>query len=327
MVSKAYHECQTRCHPGIAAEKEKLKGIENPDYVTNAEDPIYKQEEVLIRLPLAFQMTRQSGLATLTELIPPEVLNRTPLEDLDDSAILVLYLAHERGLSRASKWLPYIASLPKEPSCGYSTTMRPQLLDSLLVMSDQIGIDVQGWPTELSKAARYADTIAAALAKDYGNYLRTPPGMTPVKNIQWALCQVASRATAGSEKHGSLRLLPMLDQLNHDATSGGFVELTGTERLEDGDFLDATELDSGAFVVRALRHGRRRALKVGQELTVNYNVPHYTPLDWFISMGFVPPERWGPWVKVDSVLPRVRRDGPFNAEEEANNNEWIKVNK
>lgn len=327
MVSKAYHECQTRCHPGIAAEKEKLKGVENPDYVTNADDPIYKQEEVLIRLPLAFQMTRQGGLAILSELIPPEVLNKTPLEDLDDAAILVLYLSHERGLSRASKWLPYIASLPKEPSCGYSATMRPQLLDSLIAMSDQIGIDVQGWPTELVKAERYADTIAAALAKDYGNYLRTPPGISPVKNIQWALCQVASRATAGSVKHGSLRLLPLLDQLNHDVTSGGFVELTGTERLEDGDFLDATELDSGAFVVRALRHGRRRALKVGQELTVNYNVPHYTPLDWFLAMGFVPQERWGPWVKVDSVLPRVRRDGPFNAQEEANNNEWIKVNK
>ena len=205
--------------------------------------------------------------------------------------------------------------------------MRPQLLDSLIALSDQIGIDVQGWPTELAKAARYADTIATALANDYGNYLRTPPGITTFKNIQWALCQVASRATAASEKHGSLRLLPLLDQLNHDATSGGFVELTGTERLDDGDFLDATEQDSGAFVVRSLRHGRRRALKVGQELTVNYNVPHYTQLDWFLSLGIVPPERWGPWVKVDPVLPRVRRDGPFNAQEEANNNEWIKVNK
>jgi hypothetical protein len=325
MVAKTYHECQTRCMPGIAAEKEKLMGVENPEYVSNSDDPIYKQEEVLVRLPLAYQMTRQGALSTLTALIPPEVLLKFPITDLDDAALLVLFLAHERGMSRASKWLPYIASLPKEPMCGYSLKLRPQLLDSLAALSDQLGLEVQGWPTELSKAERYADRIATALAKDYGNYLRVPSTTTMFENLQWALCQVASRATAGSEKHGALRLLPLLDQLNHDATAGSFVELTGTERLKDGDFLETTELDSGSFVIRTLRHGRRRALKVGQELTVNYNVPHYTPLDWFISMGFVPPERWAPWVKVDPVLPRVRKDGPFNAEEKIPNSDWLKV--
>jgi hypothetical protein len=48
-----------------------------------------------------------------------------------------------------------------------------------------------------------------------------------------------------------------------------------------------------------------------QELLVNYNVPYYTPLDWFVSAGFVPRERWGAWVKRDAVLPQVRRDGSF----------------
>lgn len=50
-----------------------------------------------------------------------------------------------------------------------------------------------------------------------------------------------------------------------------------------------------------------------QELMVNYNVPHYSPLDWFISLGFVPPERWRQWEKVDSVLPKVRKDGPHSS--------------
>ena len=109
-------------------------------------------------------------------------------------------------------------------------------------------------------------------------------------------------------------MVPLIDMINHDATAGGFVELTGKERLENGDFVDSlTEEDSGTFVVRSLRHGRRRALKVGQELLVNYNVPHYSPLDWFVSLGFVPPERWGKWKKVDSALPRIRRDGPFGS--------------
>ena len=54
-------------------------------------------------------------------------------------------------------------------------------------------------------------------------------------------------------------MLPLLDMINHDVASGGFVELTGTERRsrDDDDFLDAsTEQDSGTFVVQALRHGR-----------------------------------------------------------------------
>lgn len=61
-------------------------------------------------------------------------------------------------------------------------------------------------------------------------------------------------------------------------------------------------------MIRSLRHGRRKALKKGQELLVNYNIPHYSPLDWFVSMGFVPPERQGSWQKMSAALPRVRQD-------------------
>jgi len=79
--------------------------------------------------------------------------------------------------------------------------------------------------------------------------------------------------------------------------------------IEHGGFVDATEEDdAGTFVVRSLRHGRRKALKKGQELLVNYNIPHYSPLDWFISLGFVPPERQSQWQKIDATLPRVRQD-------------------
>jgi hypothetical protein len=217
-------------------------------------------------------------------------------------------LAHERGVGKYSRWIPYIASLPLEPSCGYSKKLRPYLLDSIHALQEEVQLDVTGWSIELLKAGQYAEKIAAGLAKDYGSFLRHPKGMSAVDNIQWALCQVASRATAGSQHHGSLRLVPLMDMINHDANAGGFVELTGEENLEQGDFIDATEQDSGTFVVRSLRHGRRKALKVGQELLVNYNVPHYSALDWFVSLGFVPPERWNQWQKMDAALPRVRRD-------------------
>lgn len=77
---------------------------------------------------------------------------------------------------------------------------------------------------------------------------------------------------------------------------------------EVGDVVESEEADAGTFIVRSLRHGRRKALRKGQELMVNYNVPHYSPLDWFVSMGFVPPERQKRWQKIDPALPRIRRD-------------------
>jgi hypothetical protein len=321
MVRNDYHACQTQCLPGIAKEKRQMQEQLQQLNCTTSDDcdgdgpsllPPFKQEEVLIKVPLSFQMTRTVALDTLLPRISPEVQRKANLNELDDAALLVLLLAHERGVGRYSRWLPYIASLPLEPSCGYSKQLRPYLLDSIQALQDELGLDVNGWPVELLKATHYAERIATGLARDYGNFLQHPKGMTAKENIQWALCQVASRATAGSQKNGALRMVPLMDMVNHDATAGGFVELTGKERLEDGDFVDADlEEDSGAFVVRSLRHGRRKALKVGQELLVNYNVPHYSPLDWFVSLGFVPPERWSKWQKMDAALPRIRRDGPF----------------
>jgi hypothetical protein len=305
MVRNDYHRCQTKCIPGIASEK-----VSEHNSTTLGKN--YLQEEVLIKLPLAFQMTRAVALDTLVPIISTEVQRIANLHELDDAVLLAMILAHERGVGKFSRWLPYIASLPLEPSCGYSKNLRPYMLDSINALRDELGLDVNGWPSELLKATRYAERIASALANDYGDFLSHPAGLSAKENIEWALCHVASRATAGSQKHGSLRMLPLIDVINHDADAGGFVELTGKERLENGDFVDALiEEDSGAFVVRSLRHGRRKALKIGQELLVNYNIPHYSPLDWFVSLSFVPPERWEMWQKIDSALPRIRRDGPF----------------
>ena len=334
MVRDSYHKCQTSCIPGVAAEKLAAKKSEQgpkhgddrksqtskleaffKNATAKVEEPkVYKQEEVLVKVPLSFQMTRAVALETLLPRISAEVQRRASLHELDDAALLVLLLAHERGVGRYSRWLPYIASLPSEPSCGYSQNLRPYMLDSINALRDELGLDVNGWPGELLKATQYADRIANGLARDYGSFLQHPKGVSVQENIAWSLCQVASRATGGSEKHGALRLIPILDMVNHDADAGGFVELTGTERLDDGDFIDASEDDSGAFVIRSLRHGRRKALRKGQELLANYNVPLYSPLDWFVSLGFVPPERWNRWQKIDSALPRIRRDGPFSDE-------------
>lgn len=317
MLRNFYHKCQTRCVPGVA--QEKLEAKRDAQDISqqftkrrNEKERRYLQEEVLIRVPLSFQMTRKVALDTLLPRITSET-QRKSLHELDDAALLVLLLAHERGVGKHSRWLPYIASLPHEPSCGYSQKHRPYLLDSINALRDEIGMEVDGWPGELIRASEYSERIVAQLGNDYGPFMKNPKGMSAKTNIRWALCQVASRATGGSQKHGALRMIPLMDMINHDAHAGGYVELMGKERLENGDFVDATneETDAGTFVIRSLRHGRRKALRVGQELMVNYNVAHYSALDWMVSSGFVPPERYQNWQKLDAPLPRIRRDGPF----------------
>jgi hypothetical protein len=257
-------------------------------------------------------MTRSTALDTLLSIIPADVQKAASLHELDDSVLLVMALAHERGIGRYSKWVAYVASLPPQPSCGYSIEVRPYILDAIAAYDD-LNLDVQGWPAELVKATSNADKIAESLDDLYGPYLTSPEGVTSLDNIKWALCHVASRAIAGSEKHGALRLVPLVDLINHDVNAAGYVEATGKERIHKGDFLDSREDLSGAFVVRSMRLGRHKPLRKGQELLVNYNVPSYSPLDWLVSMGFVPPERWGRWQKIEAVLPRVRTDGPFAA--------------
>ncbi|CAB9526883.1 expressed unknown protein [Seminavis robusta] len=348
MVKDGWHKCQSACNPGVAKEKMDLhrnqqaklmranaaaSAYDDPDNSTSRvlwlppipDHTVYKQEEVLVRVPLTFQMTRQVALDTLLPRIPGDVQRKANPQDLDDAALLVLLLAHERGVGRHSRWFPYIASLPREPTCGYSSLLRqatatptthqsqsqqqqqPQNTAAKL-LQEELGVDTYGWKGELAKAHKHALRIVHGLTKDYGTHILHPDGMTAMTNLEWALCQVTSRATAGSEAYGSLRMVPLVDMINHDAAAGGFVELTGKERLAHGNFLDATEDSAGTFCVRSVRHGRRKALKKGQELLVNYNVPHYSPLDWFVSLGFVPPERQQQWEKIDAALPRIRQD-------------------
>ena len=184
--------------------------------------------------------------------------------------------------------------------------MRSQALQTIDLMGIELGMDVNGWPGELSKANDRAQMIADGLTKDYGAYISDLEGASTFSVMQWALCQVASRATAGSEAYGLLRLVPIADMVNHDVDAGGFMELSGLERLATNNIIDAKEHDRGAFIVRSIRHGRRRPLKLGQELLVNYNVPNYSPLDWFLSLGFVPPERMVKWQKVEAHFKKER---------------------
>jgi len=161
--------------------------------------------------------------------------------------------------------------------------------------------------------SQYNEEILSGMMRDIGRKIHPHSSIEIQRNtgkvylyLQWALCHVMSRATGASAKHGALRLVPLMDMINHNVDSGHFVELSGIETVEDGHVLDAVEEeDSGTFIVRSMRSGRRKPLKRGQELLVNYNIPQYSPLDWFLNMGFVPPERSDAWDLLEPVLPKV----------------------
>ena len=268
----------------------------------------YTQSEVLLRIPLEAQITRKTALETLLAVIGEQ--NARAFEELDDAFILAVYLAHERGLGVNSRIWPYIATLPLRPTCALHWGWQQSVVDVITAMSVEMGSDVQGWPNEVSKASELSEKIVLTLSKAFGEKLAVQSGGPDVTtNIRWSLCQVASRAVAGREDYGNLRLVPMMDMINHDLAADKFTELTGNERMEDGHFLDADENQAGTFVVRSQRHGERERLRKGQELMANYNVPAYSPLDWFINMGYVPPERAGKWTLLSEGLPHHYRGG------------------
>ena len=201
----------------------------------------YTQSEVLLRIPLEAQITRKTALDTLIGLLPSEHPTSL-LKELDDAFVLTLYLAHERGLGINSRIWPYIATLPLRPTCALHWGWRQSVVDVITAMSVEMGMDTQGWPNEISKAAEMSERIVMNLSRQLGNTLATRSGVEDVtENIRWSLCQVASRAIAGREGNGSLRLVPVIDMMNHDEAASKYVELTCKEKIEDGDFLDADE--------------------------------------------------------------------------------------
>eukprot|EP00804_Cyclotella_cryptica_P006420 CCRYP_014286-RA/>CCRYP_014286-RA protein AED:0.21 eAED:0.21 QI:786/1/1/1/0.66/0.5/4/1513/525 len=268
----------------------------------------YTQHTLLLRIPIEAQITRNTALDIISPLVPDDIKANLPLDELDDAPLLALLLTHETGLGSQSRFWPYIATLPPHPSCAMHRAWRQSVVDVLTALSLQMGTDVHGWPNEISKASDSVDIIAANLmgVLSYLEFSSTR-FKTHHEAFRWSLCQVASRAIAGKEDYGRLRLVPIMDMINHAEEADLFIELTGDEKVENGFFMDTVEEDAGAFVVRSQRHGRRKVLKKGQELMANYNVPHYSPLDWFINMGYVPPEREGTWTMLDAGLPRDKR--------------------
>mmetsp|Transcript_4968 Transcript_4968/g.11847 ORF Transcript_4968/g.11847 Transcript_4968/m.11847 type:complete len:201 (-) Transcript_4968:290-892(-) len=131
--------------------------------VKNVKPKIKSGRDMLMMVPYSYQMTRDLALSTLMEVIPPMVLVDAPLLELDDSALLVLLLAHEYGLGKNSKFLAYIEFLPtwqeSGGGCGYENVQDFRQLPT--------GVE----PEEIDMAQQYSGVSLAGMTGDYGEYL------------------------------------------------------------------------------------------------------------------------------------------------------------
>ena len=252
-----------------------------------------ENDDVLFKIPVEYQLTRQLALSTLTPLIPPDVLQRLPLKELDDAALLVLLLAHEKGLGKKSKFKAYIDTLSDSidgSGCGWASEGA----------SDFRKLPREVDPEDVEAGLAYAHRVSTGMASDYGEYLSKSAwpkewkGDNISQALLWGLCTVSSRGTAANQIPGDseggtgIRLVPLADMANHDLLSAGFIELSGHETIADGGFVDAKANDAGTFVIRAVwgADWKTKALDVGDEITVNYNLPYYGAVDWYLSLGF-----------------------------------------
>eukprot|EP00588_Corethron_pennatum_P036318 CAMPEP_0194346662 /NCGR_PEP_ID=MMETSP0171-20130528/105552_1 /TAXON_ID=218684 /ORGANISM="Corethron pennatum, Strain L29A3" /LENGTH=503 /DNA_ID=CAMNT_0039113821 /DNA_START=782 /DNA_END=2294 /DNA_ORIENTATION=- len=280
--------------------------------------------EIMIRVPLSMQITREKALETLERIIPDPVKQTFPPSELDDAVILTLFLAHERARGLSSPWRTYIDSLPT-PSCGY---LRSRESISLAVTAlHDAGVDAYGWFNEVNKARENADRIVLNLSRYYGSYIYSlGVKHKPSFLLQWALCHVTSRGIVADPdtedfalffsihfplafchvtsrgivadpRHGRLRLVPILDMVNHDNVAGGFDEDQGKNKTEAW-----TESLDGSLLLKNTRNGRNKVPKPGRELFANYNLNTYSPLDSFINLGFVPYEKLQPWSHLEAGL-------------------------
>ena len=295
---KAVRQAGGYVHPSLGLISPAPSGASRGIGIVKPGKPTIEEgNDVVIKVPYGYQMTRPLALATLTEIIPPSVLIDAPLNELDDAALLVLLLVHEYGRGKQSKFYAYLQSLPSNGDCGWAQDVED-------ARNLPVGVDLD----DIDEAIEYAYRVSNGMAGDYGEYLAQTGWPKEWKKdtgaaLQWALCMVSSRGTAAnsvvtaggdptnSQTSTGVRLVPLVDMANHHKSSFGFTELSGSERLVREDFMDATPEDAGAFVVRSCwKCGTTRVLEPGDEITVNYNLPAYGPVDWFLSLGFVPPE-------------------------------------
>eukprot|EP00241_Pyramimonas_parkeae_P012851 CAMPEP_0114228826 /NCGR_PEP_ID=MMETSP0058-20121206/2564_1 /TAXON_ID=36894 /ORGANISM="Pyramimonas parkeae, CCMP726" /LENGTH=301 /DNA_ID=CAMNT_0001339827 /DNA_START=310 /DNA_END=1216 /DNA_ORIENTATION=- len=221
----------------------------------------------LIVVPAATEITVEKALHTLEPLVPSRVLANAPLHTLDAGALVALLLAHERNKGSESDLFPYISSLPSQLSCPWA--LPPRQVEALLA---GLAADPSLWADHLQEARRYLGVVSQGMGSDYSEHLRVSPD-----DIMWAIGIVSSRGYGGELRPG---LVPYIDMVNHNVRASSFI---WTEENDDAQ---------AVFAVWSAWDDKPRPLKAGEELYVDYKMGGLSPLDVFLSHGFVPDELW-----------------------------------
>jgi len=98
------------------------------DGIANAADRTANAPPVLLQIPRSLQLSYSAACASdfgvalsLCAKATPATNDLPPAARVSKSAVLALYLLHERSLGNASRFWPYIAALPAEyPTVGLS---------------------------------------------------------------------------------------------------------------------------------------------------------------------------------------------------------------
>mmetsp|Transcript_23858 Transcript_23858/g.66173 ORF Transcript_23858/g.66173 Transcript_23858/m.66173 type:complete len:354 (-) Transcript_23858:707-1768(-) len=236
----------------------------------------------LVAIPCGFELTDDVATRSLLPLLPHDAAS--DLSNLDSGALVMLGLAYELSIGDKSGFAPYIASLPSHLPCPWSWGDQ----QAQAALAGMNGGGSPGWMREVGKARRYAESVSRGLWQDFGQHV----GISQ-EELTWALGIVTSRGYGGDQRPC---LIPFIDLFNHDARAPPFL-LQTLEVEMDGDG-DSEASESGRpttrnfYTVWATSSGKPRQLGAGDEVYVDYSIGAVSPLDIFLSHGFLPPEKW-----------------------------------
>lgn len=238
------------------------RGVITTDILTEAD----QRDIPVMAIPDSLTLSADLAAAQLEGVLTPRGVRG--VAQLQPEIQVALYLAHERSKGAASRFAPYIATMPAAPSCGW--LMPPDAVASALA-AVCAAAEVPKWQRVMSYARDlYCNEILEA--EDMMDAL----GLD-LPEVEWALGQAVSRAYGSSP-----RLIPALDCVNHSASAQPPLTITN----DDGATLTCVSNLSAAM--------RVQELDAGAEVLVSYASSKFgfeaTPVEMFIDYAFVPEE-------------------------------------
>ena len=240
-------------------------------------------------VPARCVLDGRAAVSVSSAAVPARVREAAPLDTLDDGALVTLLLARERARGPASFWAPYLASLPAEPPCAWWGDEAARAAKVAACRACASAGERAAWAAELERAAAYAARVARGMGADYGDALGVD-----ARALEWSLATLSSRSMGGQARPC---LVPLLDLVNHDCSWHAFTghhvdELPTTFVVGAGPAPIETGLSHGDWAYWAwdADGATPRPREPGDELYANYLTEGYTPFEWFMNLGYVPPE-------------------------------------